>query len=95
MDFEYKGKKYQLCELVEPNPRQRLEPFDICMVFEYTDYNEVDDMFESQEVVDWFYIDRDDIVAEAKKRLDWLESQKKQSVQFAKRWNEKFHFFCF
>lgn len=115
MEFKYKGKKYELGLVVEPNNRN--VDFNIIVIFT----NEIDpeDKYDMQEyerlqenleielreakrrgatpkelrdiqeeyrneidylgypkIVDFFHIDREDIIEEAKERIDYIESEK-------------------
>lgn len=70
MEFEYKGKKYDLGLVVEPNNRKIT--FDIAVI--YT--NEMDEDMEVARLVDWFYLGTDNIeemIQRAKERIDYIE----------------------
>lgn len=70
MEFEYKGKKYELGLVVEPNNRKTT--FDIAVI--YT--NEMDEDMEVARLVDWFYLGTDNIeemIQRAKERIDYIE----------------------
>lgn len=78
MEFEYKGKKYDLGYVVEPNNRKIA--FDIAVI--YTD--EMDEDMEVARLVDWFYLGTDDIeemIRLAKMRIDYREEERRKQYE--------------
>lgn len=91
MEITYNNKKYIIGELVEPNPGQKLELFDIITIFEVEEEDEHGIICPILKPIDYFYKDRDDIVQLAKERIDYIQRTRTPTTQYRDTFVTLFH----
>lgn len=74
MEFTYKGKNYQVSKLVDD---EKIVIFEFPQVSEEEDEEDLDLLETLPKFLDWAFIDREDIIDEAKQIIDYLEKKEK------------------
>lgn len=73
MEFTYKGKNYQVSKLVDD---EKIVIFEFPQVSEEEDEEDLDLLETLPKFLEWAFIDREDIIEEAKQIIDYLEEEK-------------------
>lgn len=91
MEITHNNKKYLIGEMVEPNPINKLQLFDIITIFEVVEEDEHGMCPPILKPIDYFYKDREDIAQLVKERIDYITRTTTQHLEYRDMFVSLFH----